>query len=115
MVSNSNTVKSINTYSVVTQLLTLTITPTKLLKKQRKIRVRTQLATIKRAQSDTTASARFLSTDLHSVYQDITLAHIDKIALYNNTDTACCVDSGASENMFPDYSTFKTYHHLSNF
>ena len=25
-----------------------------------------------------------------------------------------CTDSGASEDMFPDYSTSKTYHRLSN-
>ena len=27
---------------------------------------------------------------------------------------ACCTASGASEDMLPDYSTFKTYHRLSN-
>ena len=40
-------------------------------------------------------------------------AHTDNIALYNKTDTACCADSGASEDMFTDYSNFKTYHRLS--
>ena len=96
VVSNSKTVKYINKYSVVPQLLTLTSTPTKLLKEQHNIRGSTQPATINQAQSDTTASARFLSIALHSVSQAITLAHTDKIALYNNTDTACCADSGAS-------------------
>ena len=114
MVSNSKIVKSINTYSVVPQILTLTSTPTKLLKKQRKIRGRTQLATIKRAQSDTTASDRFLLAALHSVSHSIIRSHTDKISLYNNTDTAFCADSGASEDMFPDYSAFNTYHQLSN-
>ena len=46
--------------------------------------------------------------------QDITRANINNIAIYNNKDTACCADSVASENMFPDYSTFKTYYRLSN-
>ena len=85
-----------------------------MLNKQCKTRGRTQLATIKQENSDTTASSRFLLTALHSVYQDITCAHTDKIALYNNTDTVCCAESGASEDMFHDYSTFKFYHHISN-
>ena len=34
--------------------------------------------------------------------------------MYNKKDTACCADSVASEVMFPDYSIFKTYHHLTN-
>ena len=46
--------------------------------------------------------------------RDITRVNTNKIALYNNKDTACCADSGASEDMFPDYSTFNTYHRLSN-
>ena len=79
-----------------------------------KIRGRTRLATIRRAQSDTTASARFLSTALHSVSQAITRAVIHKISMYNKKDTDCCADSGASEDMFPYYSTFKTYHRLTN-
>ena len=65
MVSNFITVRSINTYSVVPQLLTLASTPDVVLKKQRKIIVRKKLSTIKRAQSDTTALAIFLSTTLH--------------------------------------------------
>ena len=56
--------------------------------------------------------ARFIA--LHSVSQAINRANIHRIAIYNNKDTACCADSGASEYMFPDYSTFKTYHHLTN-
>ena len=87
MVGNYETVNSINTYFVVPQLLTLASTPAKVLKKHRKIRGRTQLTTIKQAQSDTTASDIFLSTALHSVSQDITRAHTDKIALYNNIYT----------------------------
>ena len=114
MVSNVKTVKSINTYSVVPKLLTLSSTPTKVLKKQCKIRGRTKLATINRAQYDTTASVRFLSTALRSVSQAITCAHTDKLALYNNKDTAFYADSGSSEYRLPDYSTFKTYHRLSN-
>ena len=100
--SNYKTVNSINTSSVVPQILTLASTPIKMLKKQRKIRVSTQLATIKQAQSDTTSSAIFLSTELYSVSQAITRAHTENIALYNNTDTYWCADSGASEYMFTD-------------
>ena len=46
--------------------------------------------------------------------QAITRANTNKIDIYNNKDTVCCADSGASEDMFHDYSTFKTYHCLSN-
>ena len=46
--------------------------------------------------------------------QDITRSHTNKIAIYNNKDTAFYADSGASEDMFPDYSNFNTYHRLSN-
>ena len=72
---DSKTLKPINTYSVVPQLFTLASTPTKVIKKKRKIRDRKILATIKRAQSDTTASACFLSTSLQSVSQAITRAN----------------------------------------
>ena len=34
--------------------------------------------------------------------------------MYNKKDANYCADSGASEDMFPDYSTFKTYHRLTN-
>ena len=85
-----------------------------MINKQRKIRGRTRLATIKRAQFDTTASARFLLTALHSVYQAITRENTNKIAIYNKKETACCADSGESEYILPDYSTFKKYHRLSN-
>ena len=113
MVDNK-TLKPINKYFVVPQLLTLASTPTKVLKRQIKTRGRKRIATIKQEQSDTTASARFLSTSLHSVSQAITRSNTNRIAIYNNKYTACCADPGASEDMFPDYSTFKTYHHLSN-
>ena len=62
---DGKTLKPINTYIVVPQPLTLASTPTKVLKKQRKIRGRKITKTINRAQSYTTASARFLSTALH--------------------------------------------------
>ena len=101
MVSN-NTINSINTYSIVTPNTTLSSTPTKVLKKQRKTRCRKHLDTIKRTQSDTTASARFLLTALHSVSQAIIYAHTNKIAMYNSSDTSCFADSRASEDMFPD-------------
>ena len=34
--------------------------------------------------------------------------------MYNQKYTDCCADSGASEDMFPDYYTFNTYHRLTN-
>ena len=34
--------------------------------------------------------------------------------MYNKKDKECCAYSGASEDMFPDYSTFKTYRRLTN-
>ena len=114
MVDSNYIIKPINTYTVVPPNLTLDSTPPKVLKKQRKIRGRIRLATIKRAQSDKTASSRFLSTALYSVSQAITCANIHRISMYNKKYTACCADSGASEYMFPDYSIFKTYHRLSN-
>ena len=114
MLSNYKTVNSINTYSIVPPCLTLAITPTKVLKKKCKTRGRTHIETINQAQSDTTASTRFLSAALHSVSQATTHAHTDKIALYNNTDTSCFAESGASYYMFTDYSTFNTCHRLSN-
>ena len=46
--------------------------------------------------------------------QAIIRARTDKIALYSNTDTAYCADSGSSEDMLPNYYTFNTYHCLSN-
>ena len=113
MVSN-NTINFINTYYVVPHNTTLDSTPTKVLKKQRKTRHMTQIETIKRAQSDTTVSDRFLSTSLHPVSQAIIRAHTNNISLCNNSDTAWCADSVASEDMFPDYSSFKIYHRFSN-
>ena len=111
---DSKTLKPINTYIVLPQPLTLAITPTKVLKKQHTIRGRERLATIKQENSDTTASARFLLTALHLVSQAITRANTNKIDIYNNKYTELCADSGASEDMFPAYSTFKMYHCISN-
>ena len=111
---NIKTINPINTYIVVTTPLTLASAPTKVLKKKHTIRGRTRLAIIKQAQSDKTASAWFLSTALHSVSQAITCANTNKIAIYNNKDTAFCTESGAPEDMFPYYSTSRTYHRLSN-
>ena len=111
---DSKTIKSINKYIVVPPPLKIASTPTKALKKKRKTRGRSRIATIKRAQSDKTASARFLSTALHSVSQAITRTNTNKIAVHNNKDTACFADSGASDDMFPDYSTFNMYHRISN-
>ena len=87
---DGKTLNPINTYIVLPPPLTLAITPTKVLKKKRKIRGRTIIATIKRAQSDKTASTCFLSTALHSVSQAITCEKTNKIAIYNNKVTACC-------------------------
>ena len=100
---NSNkTANPINTYYVVPKSVTLVSTPTKVLKKRCNIGSMKNLGTIKRSQSDTTDSARFLSTALHSVSQAIIHAHTYKIALYNKSDIYCCADSGESKEMFPD-------------
>ena len=88
MVINDKTSNSINTYYVVLLNSTLANTTTKVLKKLRNIIYRTQLATIKRARSDTTASARLLLNALLSISQAIIHAHTDKIALYKNSDKA---------------------------
>ena len=89
---DSKTVNPINIYIVVPQPLTLDSTPPTVFNKQRKIRGRTRLATIKRAHSDTTASARFLLTALYSVSQAITRANTKKLYIDKNKDTACCAD-----------------------
>ena len=102
MFSINNTVNPINTYSAVPPSLTLDSTPPKLLKKSRKTRRSINIDKIKISQSNTTASARFLSTYLHSVSQAIILSYTEKITLYNQTDTACCADSGTYKDMFPD-------------
>ena len=65
MISIDKTVNPINTYSVVPPSVSLVITPTKVLKKCRKKRIRKKLATIKRAQSDTKAPSGLLSNALH--------------------------------------------------
>ena len=102
MVDSNPIIKTINTYIVVPPKLRLVSPPPKVLKKQQIIRGRTRLATIQQSQSNTTASARFLSTALHSVSQAITRTNIHRIDMYNKKDTDCCADSGASEDMFPD-------------
>ena len=81
-------INPINTYTVVPPKLTLVSTPSKVLKKQRKIRGRKRLATIKRSQSNKTASSRFLSSALHSVSQAITRENSHIIDMYNKKDTA---------------------------
>ena len=86
----------------------------KVAKKRRKNIHRRQLASIIETQFDTASSFWFLSTALHSVSQSIIRARTDNIALLNRSEEACCAKSGASEEMFPDYSTFRTYHCLHN-
>ena len=88
MVSSNKTLNPINTYFVLPQSVALVITPTKVLKNLRKTRHRKNLVTIKIAQSDTTASARLLSTALHSVSHANIRAHTYKISLYNKSDTS---------------------------
>ena len=85
---DSKILKPINTYSVLPLSNTPISTPHKVLKKQRNTRQRTQLATINQGQSNTTESARLLSTAIFSVSQALTLAQTDKTYLYNSTDTA---------------------------
>ena len=108
MVNSNPMVNTVITYIFEPHKLTLVSPPTKVLKKQRKIRGRTRLETIQRAQSDTTASARFLSTAIYSVSKAITRTNSHRIAMYKKKDTDFFADSGASEDIFPDYSTFKT-------
>ena len=88
MVSSNKTPQPINKYFVVPPSVSLVNTPTKVLKNLRKTRHRKNLVTIKIAQSDTTASARLLSTALHSVSHANIRAHTYKIALYNKYDTS---------------------------
>ena len=114
MVSSNNNLNPINTYSVVPPSVTLVSTPTKVLNNHCNTRHSKKLGTIRWAQSDNTASTRFLSTALHSVSQSIIHDHTYKIALYNKYYTYWCLDSGSSKDIFPDYSTFKTYLHISN-
>ena len=94
---DSKTLEPIITYFVVPLSKAPISTPHKVLNKKRKTRWRTHLANINQAQSYTKASARFLLNAFHKVSHAIICAHTDKIALYNNTDTACCADSGAPE------------------
>ena len=47
--------------------------------------------------------------------QTIIHYHNEKISLYNKSDTDCCAESGASEYIFPDYYTLKTYCRVYNF
>ena len=61
MVDSNPIIKTINTYIVVPPKLTLVSPPPKVLKKQKKNRGRTRLATIQRTQSDTIASVRFFN------------------------------------------------------
>ena len=114
MVISNKTLNPINTYFVVPPSVALVSTPTKVLNKSCKTRRSINLDTIKRSQSYTTSSSRFLSTALHSVSRAIIHAQTDKIDLYNKSDTTFCADSGTSEDMLPDYYTFKTYRGLSN-
>jgi len=37
-----------------------------------------------------------------------------KIALHSEDEVACCVDSGATKHMFPDYTTFVSYRRVYN-
>ena len=84
MVDSNSIINPINTYIIVPPNLKLVSTPPKVLKRQRKIRGRTRLTTIKQAKSDKTASDRFLSNFFHSVSQAINRANSHRIALYNN-------------------------------
>ena len=79
MVSGKN-LKPINIYSVVPTIEAQIRTPTKVINKLRKTRRRKYLYKIKIAQSETTASARFSSTALHSVSHAIICDHTEKIA-----------------------------------
>ena len=73
---------------VSTLVVALKIIPSKVLNKHCNTMRRRGLEKIKRSQSYTSTSARFLSTALHSVSQAITRAHTDKILPYNKADKA---------------------------
>ena len=102
MFISNKTVDPINTYFVVPPNVALVGTPPKAIKKRRKTRHSKNLATIKGSQSDTTTSFIFLSITLHSVSKAVICSHTEKISMHNNSDTECCAESGAYEDMFPD-------------
>ena len=90
---DSKTIKTIKTYIVVPTPLILASTPSKVLKKKRKIRGRTRPSTINQAQSD--KAARIVFYRLPSTKcPRLSTVQTQKKAIYNNNDTACCADSG---------------------
>ena len=111
---NINPIKSIIIYIRSPLVVALEHITPKVSKKQHKTLHLNQLFIIRRNQSNTATLTWFLLIALHSVSQVITRANTDKIALYNRTEEACCVNYGASEDRFLDYSTFRTYHLLQN-
>ena len=84
--SNDNPIKSISSYIISPLVLELDHIPPKVAKKQCKTLNRHKISSIRQTQSDATASARFLSTELQYVTQAIICTHTDKIALYNRSE-----------------------------
>ena len=111
---NFNPIKSISIYIRYPLVVALEHPTPKVTKERRKTLCWRQLSSIIRNQSDTSALSWFPPAALHYMSQAIIRAHRYNIAIYNRTEEACCADSGASEDMLPDYSTFRTYHHLHN-
>ena len=81
-------INTISKYDVSPPVVVLNIIPYKVLKKRRKTICQGEISTIKRTQLDTSVSARFLLTALHSVSQAIIHSHTARIALYKNYDKA---------------------------
>ena len=81
--SNKYLIQSISSYIRYALVLELYHLPPKVANKRRKRLNQSQLYSIRRTQSDTSGSARFLSTSLHSMSQVIIPFHTDKISIYN--------------------------------
>ena len=111
---NNNLIKYISSYIRFPLVVSLERLPPKVVKKRCKTLHQRQLSSIRRIQYGTVTLDWLTPTSPHSVSQAIISACTDTIDIYNITEEACFTDSGASEDMFPDYSTFPTYHRLHN-
>ena len=111
---NNNLIKYISSYIRFPLVVSLERLPPKVVKKRCKTLHQRQLSSIRRIQYGTVTLDWLTPTSPHSVSQAIISACTDTIDIYNITEEACFTDSGASEYMFPDYSTFCTYHLLHN-
>eukprot|EP00804_Cyclotella_cryptica_P030371 CCRYP_011900-RA/>CCRYP_011900-RA protein AED:0.20 eAED:-0.11 QI:0/0/0/1/1/1/3/0/1923 len=67
-----------------------------------------------RAHASPPASSSFVSSALNSSANQHLTSHASTIAHPVSTSTQAIADSGATDNMFPDYSAFLSYHRQSN-